>query len=123
MAYDRTELAVDETVLGTTTVQNQTGGRLDMVMIDLGVPPGFDVQMSDFDGYIQDAEVPVTRVERAGRQLTVYVYELDGGETLSLGYHLRAAMPMEASTPLSAVWLYYEEGVRSEEEPVILTVR
>ncbi len=122
VAYDRTELAVDDTVLVTTTVRNETDGRLDMVMVDLGVPPGFDVAMGDFDVYVNDADNPVSRVERAGRQLTVYLYGLDGGEELVLEHHLQATMPMEANTPASAVWLYYDDSVRTEEEPVLLTV-
>jgi hypothetical protein len=61
-------------------------------------------------------------VERAGRQLTVYVYGLDAGEELVLEYGLRATMPLEATTPPSAVWLYYDADVRTEQAPVKLTV-
>ena len=93
-----------------------------MLMIDLGVPPGFDVQMSDFGRYIDDESIPVTRVERAGRQLTVYVYGLDPAESLVLDYHLRATMPMEARTPPSAVWLYYDSETRTESEPIDIEV-
>lgn len=123
VAYDRTELEVDQLVNVTATVTNNSGGRLDMVMVDLGVPPGFEVQMSDFQRYIEDETNPITRVERAGRQLTVYVYGLDAAEELVMEYALQATMPMEAATPPSAAWLYYDNGVRSEEEPVVLTVR
>ncbi len=122
VSYDRTSLEVDETVLVTATVQNRSDARLDMLMIDLGVPPGFDVQMSDFGRYIDDESIPVTRVERAGRQLTVYVYGLDPAESLVLDYHLRATMPMEARTPPSAVWLYYDSETRTESEPIDIEV-
>jgi hypothetical protein len=122
VAYDRTELAVDETVQVTATVRNNSDARLDMVMVDLGVPPGFDVVMADLERYASDAGSPVQRVERAGRQLTVYVYGLDAGEELVLEYGLRATMPLEATTPPSAVWLYYDADVRTEQAPVKLTV-
>ena len=116
VSYDRTQLAVDETVEATVTLTNTTDARLDMVMLDLGIAPGFEVVMSDWNAAIEDPEVPVTRVERSGRQLTVYLYGLDAGETLSLSYRMRATLAIEAETPPSAAWLYYDPGVRTERE-------
>ena len=123
VAYDRTQLQVDEQVGVTVTVTNHSAARQDMVMIDLGVPPGFDVVMSDFDTYTSDPESGVTRVERAGRQLTVYLYGLDTGESLTLTYHMIATLAVRAQTPPSAVWLYYQASVRSESEPVDIEVQ
>jgi hypothetical protein len=123
VAYDRTQLEVDEQVEVTVTVTNNSDTRQDMVMIDMGVPPGFDVIMSDFDTYTGDPESGVTRVERAGRQLTVYLYGLDAGESLTLTWHMIATLAVRAQTPPSAVWLYYQASVRSESEPVEIEVR
>lgn len=121
-AYDRTTLAVDETVTVTTTVTNASASRHDMVMIDLGIPPGFDPVLADFDALIEDRSIPVTRVERKGRQLVVYVYGLDAGQVLSFDWRLRATMAVTAQTPPSRAWLYYDEGVSSEAEPVTMNV-
>jgi hypothetical protein len=123
VAYDRTLLQVDEQVAVTVTVTNNTGARLDMVMLDVGIPPGFDVVTSDFDAYTSDPESGVTRVERAGRQLTVYLYGLDPNEVLTLDYHMVATLPVRAQTPVSAAWLYYESDVRTEAEPVDIEVQ
>lgn len=123
VAYDRTQLEVDEQVGVTVTVTNHSAARQDMVMLDLGVPPGFDVVMSDFDAYTGDPESGVTRVERAGRQLTVYLYGLEAGESLTLTYHMIATLAVRAQTPPSAVWLYYQASVRSESEPVDIEVQ
>lgn len=116
VSYDRTQLAIDETVEATVTLTNTTDARLDMIMLDLGIAPGFEVVMSDWNAAIEDPEIPVTRVERSGRQLTVYLYGLDGGETLTLSYRMRATLAIEAETPPSAAWLYYDPNVRTERE-------
>ena len=115
VAYDRTSLAVDETVEATVTVANVTDARLDMVMLDLGVAPGFEPLLGDFDAYIAE-EGGVSRVERSGRQLTVYLYGLDAGESMTLVYRLRATLPVEAETPPAAAWLYYDPDVRTEQD-------
>lgn len=115
VAYDRTSLAVDETVEASVTVANVTDARLDMVMLDLGIAPGFEPILGDFDEYIA-AEGGVSRVERSGRQLTVYLYGLDAGESMTLTYRLRATLPVEAETPPAAAWLYYDPDVRTEKD-------
>ena len=48
LAYDRTRLAQDETVTTRVRVQNNTAAKAKMVMIDLGIPPGFEPLGEDF---------------------------------------------------------------------------
>ncbi|TLN00336.1 hypothetical protein FDZ74_16735, partial [bacterium] len=44
VAYDRTELAVNDTVTVSVTVSlDQPGGRAESALVDLGLPPGFTV--------------------------------------------------------------------------------
>ena len=48
VAYDRTELAVDETILVRVSVSlNQPGGVAELAIIDLGLPPGFSLRSED----------------------------------------------------------------------------
>lgn len=123
ITYDRTQLEVDEQVTVDVTVHNRSAARQDMIMLDLGIPPGFDVLTGDFRTYIDNADVPITRIERRGRQLTVYVYGLDAGETLAFSYRMQANLAVRATTPPSAVWLYYEPEARAEAPPVEIEVR
>ena len=48
LTYDRTRLAQDETVTTRVRVQNNTAAKAKMVMIDLGIPPGFEPLGEDF---------------------------------------------------------------------------
>jgi len=122
VSYDRTTLELDEMVTVSVVVTNQSDARLDMVMLDLGVPPGFDVVMSDLQALADDSAVPISRVERRGRQLTVYVYGLDPGASLNFSYRMQATMSVRAQTPPSTAWLYYESDVRTESEPFAVEV-
>ncbi|TVQ98980.1 MAG: hypothetical protein EA398_12750 [Deltaproteobacteria bacterium] len=121
--YDRTRLEVDEQVTVTVTVHNRSVDRQDMIMLDLGIPPGFDVLTGDFRPLIDDPSIPITRTERRGRQLTVYVYGLDPGSTLTFDYRMQATLAVRATAPSSAVWLYYQPDARAEAVPVEFDVQ
>ena len=49
--YDRTRLAQDEIASATATVKNNLPTSANMVMVDLGIPPGFDLLSEDLDAY------------------------------------------------------------------------
>ena len=49
--YDRTRLAQDQIATATATVRNNRPAPANMVMIDLGIPPGFDLLSEDLDTY------------------------------------------------------------------------
>ena len=43
LQYDRTTLAVNDQLKCAVTVKNNTGQVINMAIVDLGIPPGFDV--------------------------------------------------------------------------------
>ncbi|MCA9921352.1 MAG: hypothetical protein KC421_03215, partial [Anaerolineales bacterium] len=70
VAYDRTELAVDDSVtVGVTVTLNEAGARTDWALIDLGIPPGFAVNTEDLTTLVEaskqrDPNADVTTFER-----------------------------------------------------------
>ena len=131
VAYDRTELAVDDTVTVNVTVNlNQEGGRADWALIDLGLPPGFTVQTEDLDALVTrykdvppDYALPtIKRYELTGRQILVYIGDLSYGNPLTFSYHLRAKFPLVAQTPASSAYDYYNPQVSGEAGPQTLVV-
>ena len=122
VSYDRTSLAVDETVEVLVTVTyNVPGERASMIMVDLGIPPGFDLIGEDLDDLVLDIPA-ITRYEIRGRQLSIYLDELAYGEPLSFSYHMRAKYPIEATAPESTVWAYYNPEQRASTGPVQVQV-
>jgi len=129
--YDRTELAVNDTVKVTVTVAlNEPGGMAEWVLVDLGVPPGFQVLAEDLDALVAgDADRPadyagprIKRYELTGRQVLVYVEGLNGGAPLAFHYRLRARYPIVAQTPASRVYDYYNPDVAGIQEPQVVRV-
>ncbi len=131
VAYDRTELAVDDTVeVGVTVSMNQADGVADQAIIDLGVPPGFAVETEDLARVVARYEdVPadygyatIERFELTGRQIILYVRNLTGEAPLTFSYRLRAKFPLVAQTPASTAYDYYNPATAAEAAPQTLVV-
>ncbi len=131
VAYDRTELAVNDTVdVGVKVSLNQPGGQAESALIDLGIPPGFNVQAEDLAALVasykdvpQDYPLPtIERYELTGRQILVYVSNLSEGNPLSFSYRLQAKFPLVAQTPASTAYDYYNPDVAGELAPQTLVV-
>ena len=120
VAYDRTHLAVDDRVTATVTLTNHTTGDLMMVIADLGVPPGFDIDTEDFDALV--AAGTFRRYEPTGRQVILYFDQLVPGPPVVFAYDLIARNPMRGEAPASTAYLYYDPTVRNIARPVQLQV-
>ncbi len=128
--YDRTSLAVDDTVRVQVTVQLEREGVVDWALVDLGVPPGFTVMPELLTARVQrDLDLPMDypggrlkKFELTGRQILVYLQNLQGGEPMTFTYHLRVRFPVKAQAPASQAYDYYNPGLRAEARPLILTV-
>ncbi|MCA9935402.1 MAG: hypothetical protein KC415_15810, partial [Anaerolineales bacterium] len=131
VAYDRTELQVDDVVtVGVTVSLNEPDGRADWALVDLGIPPGFSVNTEDLNALVAQFEninpdyagATIERYELTGRQILLYIGNLNGGKPLSFSYGLTAKFPLRAQTPASNAYDYYNPGVSGEDAPQVLTV-
>jgi uncharacterized repeat protein (TIGR01451 family) len=121
LEYDRTTLTVDDTILCTVTVTNNIPDSVTRIgMIDLGIPPGFQVFWEDFQQAIEEDKI--FKYESTNRQLSLYLHPISYGEPLSITYRLQAKYPLKVSTPKSSAYLYYNPNEKDESKPVILTV-
>jgi uncharacterized protein YfaS (alpha-2-macroglobulin family) len=130
--YDRSELAVDDTVqVDVTVALNQPGGQAESALIDLGLPPGFTLQAEDLQALVTrfndtPADYPYPKIERfelTGRQILIYVTNLSAEAPLQFSYRLKARFPLVAQAPASSVYDYYNPQVSGEAQPQTLTVR
>jgi len=127
VAYDRTHLAQDDIATATATVKNNMDKTAKMVMVDLGIPPGFDLMSEDLQTYQeQSANKKSGRLEKFTQTATQAILYFDSfapNSTVTLKFRLRAKYPIRARTFKSRVYEYYDPAVSSIARPVQLEVR
>jgi hypothetical protein len=126
VAYDRTQLAQDDIVTAAATIKNNLDKTANLVMVDLGIPPGFDVLSEDLQDYQEkNASLNLatrdpatrdlaTRDLRSGRlskfsltatQAILYFDSFAPGATVTVKFRLRAKYPIRARTFKSRVYV------------------
>jgi uncharacterized protein YfaS (alpha-2-macroglobulin family) len=118
VSHDRRNLTVDDTVTTRVTV-NAKDGAIGTALVDIGVPPGFVVQESSLDRLKRNGTI--SRYERRGRQLILYVEDVEGRRTLS--FKMRATQPVEASSGAARMYDYYNPNTEAISAPVRFHVR
>ena len=51
LRYDRTQLKQDDIATATATIHNNTRANEKMIMVDLGIPPGFELMSEDLQSF------------------------------------------------------------------------
>jgi A-macroglobulin TED domain/Alpha-2-macroglobulin family/Carboxypeptidase regulatory-like domain/MG2 domain/A-macroglobulin receptor binding domain/Alpha-2-macroglobulin bait region domain/Macroglobulin domain MG3 len=127
VAYDRTHLAQDDIAAATATIKNNLQKSANMVMVDLGIPPGFDLLSEDLQTFVEKtASQKTNRLEKfslTATQAILYFNSIAPGDTVTLHFRLRAKYPIRAKTFRSRVYEYYDPDVSSVARPVQLEVR
>lgn len=127
VAYDRTHLAQNDIAMATATIKNNLPKAANMVMVDLGIPPGFDLLSEDLQAYHEkSAGQKSGRLEKftlTATQAILYFDSFAPGDTVLLRFRLRAKYPIRARTFQSRVYEYYDPEVNSIARPVQLEIR
>ena len=120
VTYDRKSLRTDDILTAHVSVVNNDPRTCNMVVVDLGVPPGFEVQAEDLQRLVDKGMIQKYTI--AARQIIVYLDKLASRKPLELEYRLRAKFPIKAATPASQVYRYYNPEIKATAKPVELTV-
>ena len=128
IAYDRTELAMnDEVNVSVKVALNEPGLIANMMLVDLGIPPGFEVLAEDLNRLVEqdlykEEGVRLSRFDPTGRQIILYLEDLAHGKPFAFSFRLRAKYPMKAQAPASVAYDYYNPDVRAVARPQAVTV-
>jgi hypothetical protein len=118
--YDRTALAVNDTLQVNVGVRLNQPGLVKMALIDLGVPPGFTVLSEDLNWLVEQGLI--ARYELTGRQIIVYLENFSSEVPLHFNYRLQARFPMRAQTPPSSAYDYYNPADLTVRAPLEMVV-
>jgi uncharacterized protein YfaS (alpha-2-macroglobulin family) len=96
------------------------------VMVDLGIPPGFDLLSEDLQTYREKSAMrksgKLEKFSLTATQAILYFDAIGAGDTLTLQFRLRAKYPIRAHTFQSRVYEYYNPAISAIARPVSLTV-
>lgn len=126
VAYDRTRLRQDDIATATASIKNNLPKTANMVMVDLGIPPGFDLLTEDLQDYQEkSASRRSGRLEKfnlTATQAILYFDSIAAGDAITLHYRLRAKYPIRARTFQSRVYEYYDPDVTALAAPQQLEI-
>jgi hypothetical protein len=76
-----------------------------MVMVDLGIPPGFEVDLSPFKA--MQFEGQIAKFESIGGRVVLYLRELPADKLFTFHYPLTAKYPLRVEIPRASAYEYY----------------
>jgi uncharacterized protein YfaS (alpha-2-macroglobulin family) len=127
VGYDRTSLAQDDIATASVIVKNNSEKTANMVMVDLGIPPGFDLLSEDLQDYQAGStgrkSGHLSKFSLTTTQALLYFDSLAPRDKVTFKYRLRAKYPIRARTFKSRVYEYYDPEVNSISRPVQMEVR
>jgi hypothetical protein len=94
--YDRTQLAVGETMSVTVDVMLNRPGSTRLAVLELGLPPGLENVEDQWQELVESGVA--LRCERHGERMVVYLADLSAEEPVQFAYRLRARFPLTVWT-------------------------
>jgi hypothetical protein len=86
-----------------------------MVMVDLGIPPGFELQSEDLQGMVErTAGKQSERLEKfsmTATQAILYFDSIGPHDSFEVRYRLRSKYPIRAQGFISRVYEYYDPSI------------
>jgi len=120
VAYDRTELSVNETVAATATLKSNLAEAAPMIIVDLPIPAGFVITASDLAEMVWAGTVAKFQVNP--RSAVIHLRRLPSGQLLTLRYRLTATMPVKVHVPPTVTYEYYDTDKKAAGRPAQFVV-
>lgn len=117
--YDRTKLSINDIVSVDVSIRLNRQGTAQMVMVDLGIPPGFEVQTPTLDELVGKK---IQKYTITPRQLIIYLDEVNSKKPVQLSYSIKAKYPIKAKVRSSRVYEYYNTSDEGVEQPIEMKV-
>ncbi len=126
VTYDRTRLAQNDIATEKVTIRNNLNKTANMIMVDLGIPPGFDLLSEDLEAFKDKSTGrSLGKLEKFSLTATQAILYFDGlspRQVVTLSVRLRAKYPIRAHTFQSRVYEYYDPAQNATARPASLEV-
>jgi hypothetical protein len=118
--YDRKSLSTADLLRAKATLQYHGKIPTYMVIVDLGIPPGFTADPGDFAEMVGHKQIQ--KFSLTARQATLYLGDVKPGDVKQFEYSLKPKYPIKAKTPATLAYEYYTPANRATAKPVELQV-
>jgi alpha-2-macroglobulin-like protein len=122
VSYDRTRLAQNDIATEKVTVHNNLKKTANMIMVDLGIPPGFDLLSEDLQTLQEKPPATASgRLEKFSLTATQAILYFDGlspKQSITFNVRLRAKYPIRARSFQSKIYEYYDPAQNATARPV-----
>ena len=118
VSYDKTSANVNESIEVTAKVTNSGQGKIPTVMMRVGLPPGFDVDLTQLTSAKTGGVVQ--KVEKKAPYVVLYLGNL--GTTQSVTFSMKASLPVKAQAPPSNAYPYYTPEYNVVVDMPVVTV-
>jgi hypothetical protein len=117
---DRTQMTVDDTLTCRVRVRNHSRRDIPMAIVDLGIPPGFELDTSAFRALVRADKA--AKFEVTGNQAVLYLRQIEASSPFEFACSMRAKWPLRVQAPVASVCEYYTPANRASSKPATLTV-
>jgi uncharacterized protein YfaS (alpha-2-macroglobulin family) len=118
--YDRQRLKRGSRTLLTVIVHNNARNAVQMPMVALSLPPGFELEESALSALV--GFKGIEKVQRRAGQALLYLSSLGPRRRLAFSLPLRSKYPLRVQARPSLVYEYYKPENRAESTPQVLQV-
>jgi hypothetical protein len=120
VTYDRTKLSTKDLLKAKATLKYHGKLPTYMVIVDLGIAPGFTVDAGDFAEMV--AAKKIKKFSVTARQVTLYLGDVKPGDVKTFAYTLKPKYPIKAKTPATVAYEYYTPKNRATAKPMEIQV-
>jgi alpha-2-macroglobulin-like protein len=118
--YDKDRLKVNDSLRCNVQVTYLGTAPVNMVVVELALPPGFAVDPAVFDRLVDSGVF--ARYEMASDRATLYVRSTMPKKKIDFSCELHALRPLRVQVPPSRVYEYYQPENRAETLPRVIVV-
>ncbi|MBP5405689.1 hypothetical protein J6Z19_00890 [bacterium] len=122
VTYDKTNLAVNDTVKAAVTIKNVSEEKVNMVLASVGIAPGFTLIPALLDAAVENG-TPLRKYESTPRQIILYLNYIEANSTQTYQFELVADYPIKGATGESSVHPYYnpEENYNDLSQEIVIS--
>ena len=121
VAFDRTEARIGEPIQCLVKAERVGFRGYGMMLAEIGLPPGTEVDRSSLESALEDASLGVNRYEIRPDRVVFYLWPRAGGASFS--FSLRARIAMRAESAQTVLYDYYNPDERTEVTPQLFTIQ